>query len=252
MGLTIHWDIKYGGKNPAEILEKLRQAAKDLPFEEVHDLRHFEGEDCDYEKWRGKDESATWALIQAGTFVDLGGGASTSVQPVELWNLSTWPGPGSEAANISLARYPATIEHRGKTFKTKKGRGWTGGSFCKTHYAVRAGLGNFLRCHMSVVALLDKAKALGLKVEVSDEGDFWEKRDVKALAREIGGQDSMIKAFAKALTGVAVAAGSGHEVVTQPDRIDVPLDDFGKLSAFLAGLPPEAKPHTEPQEDEED
>ena len=48
------------------------------------------------------------------------------------------------------------------------------------------GIQHFLRCHLSVIRMLDHAKELGILASVSDEGDFWEKRDVKALAREVG------------------------------------------------------------------
>jgi hypothetical protein len=51
---------------------------------------------------------------------------------------------------------------------------------------------NFLRAHLSVCSILEKAQALGLQVHVSDEGHFWDKRDVKALAQEVGEWDQMI------------------------------------------------------------
>jgi hypothetical protein len=34
--------------------------------------------------------------------------------------------------------------------------------------------------------LLDHAKALGILEEVKDEGSYWEKRDVRSLAEEVG------------------------------------------------------------------
>ena len=74
----------------------------------------------------------------------------------------------------------------------EKGR-W--GSFCKTQYANDprvGGMRNFLRAHLSVCSILEKAQALGFQVHVSDEGHFWDKRDVKALAQEVGEWDQMI------------------------------------------------------------
>jgi len=73
----------------------------------------------------------------------------------------------------------------------------TWGSFCKTQYANDPRVGgtpNFLRAHMSVCAILERAQDLGFQVHVSDEGDFWTKRDVKALAEEVGQWDQMIAA----------------------------------------------------------
>ena len=34
--------------------------------------------------------------------------------------------------------------------------------------------------------MLDHAKELGILASVSDEGDYWEKRDAKAPAQEVG------------------------------------------------------------------
>src|SRR5438128_894221 len=49
------------------------------------------------------------------------------------------------------------------------------------------GIQNFLRCHLCVVKLLDFIKTTGLvQVEVSDEGEYWDKRDLGQLAREVG------------------------------------------------------------------
>jgi hypothetical protein len=45
---------------------------------------------------------------------------------------------------------------------------------------------HFVRCHLSVVRVLDRAKELGILGSVSDEGSYWENRDVKALVQEVG------------------------------------------------------------------
>jgi hypothetical protein len=77
--------------------------------------------------------------------------------------------------------------------------GWRWSSFCKTQYASNpecGGVQNFLRCHLTIVKLLDCAQSLGLVQDVCDEGDYWTKRDVQALAREVGEWNTMIAAFA--------------------------------------------------------
>ena len=43
--------------------------------------------------------------------------------------------------------------------------------------------------------MLDKAKELGCLERLSDEGGFWEKRDLQALVKEIGSWNEMIAAF---------------------------------------------------------
>ena len=72
------------------------------------------------------------------------------------------------------------------------------GSFCKTQYANDprcGGFQNFQRAHLGVVAMMDKLIELGFKVHVSDEGDFWENRDIGKLAKEISSWDSFIAGF---------------------------------------------------------
>jgi hypothetical protein len=55
---------------------------------------------------------------------------------------------------------------------------------------------NFLRCHLGVVKILDFIKVTGLaKIEVSDEGGYWEQRDVKALVQEVGKWNEFIAGF---------------------------------------------------------
>ena len=49
---------------------------------------------------------------------------------------------------------------------------------------------------MTVVGLLDHAGSLGILEDVSDEGGFWEQRDVRALAREVGNWNNTIAGFA--------------------------------------------------------
>jgi hypothetical protein len=46
-----------------------------------------------------------------------------------------------------------------------------------------------------VIKMLDHAKTLGLLSEVKDEGKFWDGRDVKSLAEEVGEWNRFIAAF---------------------------------------------------------
>ena len=122
-----------------------------------------------------------------------------TVIPKHVIAFSAWPGEGCEEANFGLCLYPGTIETReGKRIRTGL-RGWCWNSFCKTQYAINqecGGVENFLRCHLSVIKLLDCANEIGLLGEVRDEGDFWDNRDVKALASEVGEWNTMLAGFA--------------------------------------------------------
>lgn len=123
--------------------------------------------------------------------------------------------------------------------------GWLWGSFCKTQYASDpecGGVPNFLRCHISVITLLDRmAKIPGLKVGIRDEGhygphtrsDDWEEAHAAgrkptyrrhkgqynpaALAKEVGEWNEMIAGFSGALSDAL--AGSGMQ-------LESPIKDF--------------------------
>lgn len=113
--------------------------------------------------------------------------------------------------------------------KTRLG-GWRWSSFCKTQYASDpccGGVANFLRCHISVVTLLERIAELPtVKVELDDEGQYgrsyytddpwaeervytWHegKYDPKALAEAVGDWNEMIAAQVGALNDMAKASG---------------------------------------------
>jgi hypothetical protein len=206
MGLTLHYSLHL----PTASVRQARSAvinlysrALDLPFEKVEPIIECEGDDCDFNK-TDRQSPHRWLLVQACQYIEIGS-TSFSVPPSQVIAFSTTPGPGSESANFGLCRYPATIEVRdfagGRRLRRVRTKlaGWRWGSFCKTQYASNpecGGLKNFLRCHVTLVTLLDHARLLGLLDEVSDEGDYWQKRDVAELAREIGRWNELVAGFA--------------------------------------------------------
>ena len=87
-------------------------------------------------------------------------------------------------------------------------------SFCKTQYANDPRLGGwdiFQRAHLSVCAILEHMRRSGFNVHVSDEGHFWEKRDLAALAKEIGEWDALLAGLGGVLKDTAEAQGVGFE-----------------------------------------
>jgi hypothetical protein len=181
----------------------LYSRALDLPFDKVEPIIECDGDHCDFNK-TDRESPHRWLLIQACECVEIGN-ASFSVPPAHVIAFSTMPGAASEPANFGLCRYPATIEVRGfvgdrglRRVRTKLA-GWRWCSFCKTQYASNpkwGGLKNFLRCHVTLVTLLDHAKLLGLLDGVNDEGDYWQKRDVAELASEVGRWNVLVAGFA--------------------------------------------------------
>ncbi len=218
MGLTIHYSLHSSTRSPAKVRDlivQLHSRALDLPFENVGDVVELKGDECDFES-RDQNDPHRWLLVQASQYICHpardGGNQSHTVSPTHLIAFDTYPGPGCESANFGLCRYPAMIEVKEEErFVRGEGlarprkrirtglRGWQWSSFCKTQYASNpdcGGVQNFLRCHLAITKMLDHAESFGMLEDVSDEGDFWEKRDIKALAKEVGEWNQMIAAFA--------------------------------------------------------
>jgi len=231
MGLTIHYSLKSNTRSPKkarELVAHLRGRALDLPFVQVEDIVELTGEACDLDQ-RDRDDPHRWLLIQAGQYVDRpepGGGAySYRVTPTHVIAFQTLPGDGCEAANFGLCRYPAQIEvadpdwpHRRRKLRTRLS-GWSWGSFCKTQYASNrdcGGVENFLRCHLAVIRTLDHAKSLGILENVGDEGDFWENRDMRALAQQVGQWNEMVALFAGGLKDL-LGDQVDSEIIKYPD-----------------------------------
>jgi hypothetical protein len=208
MGLTIHYSLKAraGDAQARKIITALHGTARDLPFQEISEIVELTGGQCDSNQ-HGSDDELGWLLVQAEESVELvrrrrvcGGQvyrAWLRVKPTRLLAFTTWPGKGCEEANFGLCRYPATVDTPDGPLKTQL-YGWHWSSFCKTQYASDpryGGVANFLKCHLAVIAMLDRAKELGCLARVSDEGGFWEKRDLSALAGEIGSWNQMLAAY---------------------------------------------------------
>jgi hypothetical protein len=211
MGLTIHYSLraKGTGAQARKLITALHQAAQDLPFKEIGDIVDLSGSDCDFDR-RNREDPLRWLLCHAQGSLQIKD-TYMRVNPTQLLAFTAWPGDGCEQSNIGLCQYPAEIfSSQGGPLKTRLS-GWHWRSFCKTQYASNpdcGGIANFLRCHLAVIALLDKAKELGCLHEVRDEAQFWESRDLEALVEQIGSWNQMMAAFGGALKDVL---GNGVE-----------------------------------------
>ena len=245
MGLTIHWNW-HGPKSRNEakaVVEKMRQRALDLPFESVSEVVQFEGDDARFDLAKRDDEFG-WLKVQSRQSVwNKEGTVGWDCLPKEIVGLQILVAPGSEPMEVILGTYPKTIEvtdrQTGKTKRIRTGfQDWLGRGFCKTQYAsdpACGGIRNFLRAHLSVCRMLDYAKEFGLVVEVSDEGGFFEKRDISALAKTVGEWNEQIAAFVGALTdklGKPVMA----PIQNFPDFEQLEAKGQNQIDAFLRAL----------------
>jgi hypothetical protein len=146
--------------------------------------------------------------------------------------------------------------------------GWRWRSFCKTQYASDpkcGGIPNFLRCHISVITLLDRmAKLPGLKTTVDDEGkygpslysDDWQEAyaagrkptyrrhkgqyNPAALAKEVGEWNEMIAGMSGAISDALAADGIEAESPIKDfadfERLEFKGRNLKYLEPFLAAL----------------
>ena len=173
------------------LVEDLHRAACDLPFAEVGDVAEFTGDDAD-----DLDPAEAWLHVQS-KYILIRGERAAFVPPLHAIAFTTTPGTGCESANFGLCRYPAAVEQAGQTISTGLDH-WHWQSFCKTQYASNpsdGGIENFLRCHLSIVRLLDRAQELAILSEVQDEGGFWSDRNVPKLVETIGQWNRHIAGF---------------------------------------------------------
>lgn len=226
MGLTIHYTLRADAASPAEaraLIEKLHARAKSLPFQHVTEVIEFEEELPD--DWHERyDRLAGWLALNSGHALQLADEQWDLVAPLRAVGFVTRPGEGSEPASFALCLYPDTIEFNGRAVPTFL-EGWRWQGHCKTQYASNpacGGMDNFLRCHLSIVQLLDAAGDLGMLGEVEDEGGYWKSRNAEQLAQQVGRCNRLVAGFVGAMRDTVENAGGDprtlkSEITQYPD-----------------------------------
>lgn len=199
MGLTIHYRLSTSLAKPKDLrrlVETMRQFALDLPFQEVGELTEWTARDD------ATDDTDHWLKDQTTAFVE-DNDCQYPVLPLHVVAFSTRPGEGCQVANFGFCLYPPFIyldsQSGSRRRLATKLMGWQWSSSCTTQYASdskHGGIDHFLRCHLCVVKMLDCIKQSGLAtVEVQDDGHYWERRDPKALAQEVGAWNEVMAGF---------------------------------------------------------
>lgn len=222
MGLTIHYELRAPAtESESKVFERLsvlRRTATQLPFACVSDLATFSETELT-RPWpmeglafrRLKDVVDVAARSVREHLYGRHVGAADDAWPrpdVPDWfatqaiGFAIAPGPGSEPAAFGLA-----------TVRPVSTTDWSWQSWCKTQYASNYGEENFLRCHESLIALLDAAQELGFGVEVHDETGYWDSRDKDALLARVTEMNRIIARFAGAFVDQTRAAGADSSEV---------------------------------------
>jgi hypothetical protein len=195
MGLHLCYQLAADeSADPGALLEQVRTFAATLPFDRVSDLvtgpqllQPGYGSDWDLpldangqirpKGWEPDDES--WH-------------GDVTVAATEWTGFRIDPGLACETAYLGLARHPSTWPVEGELQPTGLDRSWRWDYCCKTQVAAAVSTEHFMRCHGSLVSLLDFGAGLGLVAEVTDETGFWEHRDWAVALSAVAGMYGVV------------------------------------------------------------
>jgi len=227
MGITINYDLKFDGnaKDLCKKLEVVKQKCLDLPFEEVRDIIHikYSQDDINFynqlqdetfypnntdENLKKRDKKLKERGIDISTMINLTLSHKQNSKGYEFVELYVWAGEGCEATSFVFVKNKDC---------------WECDGFTKTQYATE-----FVKCHLLVIKVLDLLKEEGFNVEVRDEGEYWETRDFKELAKSINEYTNLLKMISgkieKAIEGTDfsfeanVAKCENYMKINKPDK----------------------------------
>lgn len=195
MGLTINFTLtapKVTGNSQArEIMAKWRRDAQRFKRAGRVDHVHPLGDDLKSLKWAREWVSHPHPSQPNKKY-------HLEVMPLEGFIFPVSVGKDCEPLWLGLCRYPLAIPWEGGPVQTRL-RGWRFSGFCKTQYASLHGWEHFLHCHKAVVDLLNGARRFGLEIQISDEGEYWPGRDLRALRRNLDEMNGIVAAAAGVL-----------------------------------------------------
>ncbi len=167
MGLSLHFELRLPGHTPLArvdgIVAGLYKSARALPFKVVRRMAwHHDSHDALFMAMIGMPSPGEKGRREAldgtarGVLVELGAGC-----------------------DLAILAFLHCIDDGGAR------REWRWIGDCQTQVALNANDESCIRGHLSLVALLDRAVALGADVTVRDEGDFWLTRDRVTLLKRM-------------------------------------------------------------------
>lgn len=204
MGLTIHYKLSVAKNLSAAVVRELVQRAahyaQKIGCAEVDEVLRVEA-----------NTPFTSLFVSVGREEDCCFG---HVPAKRGWAVEIWPGEGCESALFGLCQYPRRIPFRAGSIATGFEGGWLLKGHCKTQYAGEHGWEHFLKCHRQIISLLDFWQQLGVAVEVTDEGEYWQTRSAEKLRRKLEQYDGLVAAVGGMLKDAATDDGNGLSIVS--------------------------------------
>jgi hypothetical protein len=202
MGITIHYRLsasqEWAEEKVREWLEIVGDYAKFLGCDQVSDLNHAGLWPQFTEK---RFEKSTKLQIKTA-FAEKG------------WLIFIEPGEGCQTLVLGLCKYPGSRDawnrHRWVQVPSGLPSGWIFNWFCKTQFAGHHGAAHFLRCHKTVISLLDFCKKSGVEVDVKDESGYWEQRNEEDLRKTLRRNEGLMAAFGGLMKDLADTPGGSQ------------------------------------------
>ena len=241
MGLTVHFKLAAPpgctGAQAKKLVESMRRVALRFQREGL----------VDRVLPMTADAKSLRRFARAWLILPVPGEANTStgteVCPAAGFLFGVEVGEGCEPLWLGLCRYPSKVRFQGKELRTKAGAGWRLSGFSKTQYASLHGWEHFLRCHRAIVELLASLRLLGLRVRITDEGDYWPRRSVAALRAQLDQMNRLVAAAAGALKDLNGKTGAAHGIQSpifghpQYERLEAEgAVDSGRLREFVKAV----------------
>jgi hypothetical protein len=187
------------------------------------------------------NDRAALGLARQWVMYSVPGGENTfsaiEVRPSEGFLFVVRVGKDCEPLTLGLCRYPERVLHRGKSIPTKLGGGWRFAGFSKTQYASLHGREHFLRCHRAAIDLLAALRPLGFRVRINDEGEYWPRRSVTALRRNIGQMNALVAGAAGALKDMGDGGGVESAIFAHQDFERLEAEGAPEAGERLTVLP---------------
>ena len=207
MGLHLCYELSVPRETPVdEVAERVRQlyrVAVTHPFDKVGPLVRTTAGETLGDATDADSSLSNWFRFSAMCRLghrDAATGARTQLLP-NAFGFVVQPGDWCEAATFGLAWVSPEDEDGNRMHGEPEVWHWH--AVCKTQYASNVGHAHLIRCHTSLVSLLDRAPDLGFDVTVRDETHFWETRDTEVLLAEVREMNRI----------VARIAGAFHDAV---------------------------------------
>ena len=224
MGPTVCYEMSVPANvvqsDAADLVVRLRERALELPFGAVSDLvRLTEPEVAALPRLRGfaferlEDVAHLTAVFtREELYARLIGAERFRCDENDVYECITVPPDVSTIAYgfaiaVGPGCEPAALGALQVTLPDGATSSWEWHCFCKTQYASVHGDENMLRCHRSLIALLDSAATLGFALQVTDESGYWESRDSEQLTAAVQRMNQLLARVAGTFTDAARNAG---------------------------------------------